>query len=402
LTLGLAALGVGRLSAAPAVILETVATDLRNPVFVGNAGDSLGRLFAVEQRGVIKILDLEEGDEHSTLLDSRDQVDQRTEHGMRGIAFHPGYDGVNERRFYVNYSAEIGNNASESRLSMFRTRADNPNRAESTESVLLTLPQPSLVHDSGTLLFGPEPPGTNLYIGFGDGGPQGDPDRQGQNSETLFGAILRIDVDGGFPYGIPTDNPFAEPGDPGADEILVMGVRNPWRFTIDAQTDSLLFVDVGEVDEEEINIVRLSALWSNTRRNNAGWSIFEGTRCFRPLEGCDPPEDFIAPHTVLSHVDICATIGGPVYRGSAIPTLAGHFLFADHCGGEILSLAPIGHGAWSTTPTPLGEISTELSLASFGTDAEGEVYVCDRVEGEILKILPDPNAIPAGAGVTLH
>jgi glucose/arabinose dehydrogenase len=191
---------------------------------------------------------------------------------------------------------------------------------------LLTVEQPARNHNGGMIAFGPD---GYLYIGMGDGGSRGDPHNLAQDPDELLGKMLRIDVDGGEPYAIPPDNPFAD-GAQGRPEIYALGLRNPWRFSFDRATGDLYAADVGQNRMEEINVIR--------RGGNYGWRIMEGTLCFEPRTGCDPT-GLELPIAEYRHArGRCSITGGYVYRGEAIPELVGAYLFSDYCEGVIRAL----------------------------------------------------------------
>ena len=244
----------------------------------------------------------------------------------------------------------------------------NYNKAVAPESelVILEVPQPYANHNGGQIAFGPD---GYLYIGLGDGGSAGDPRRNGQNPSTLLGAILRIDVSGATaeqPYAIPLDNPFVDGG--GRPEIWAYGLRNPWRFSFDRETGELWTGDVGQNRWEEIDIIE--------RGGNYGWNAMEGHHCFQPSSDCEN-EDFIPPVWEYSlDGDACSVIGGYVYRGTAIQTLVGTYVYADFCTGEIFGLRRDGEDVVNRLL-----VDTDLRISSFGEDNDGELYVLSQGEG---------------------
>jgi glucose/arabinose dehydrogenase len=234
--------------------------------------------------------------------------------------------------------------------------------------VLLTVPQPFANHNGGMLAFGPD---SHLYIGLGDGGSAGDPGNRAQDRQKLLGKILRIDVNNGQPYAIPPDNPFARAG--GRREIYALGFRNPWRFSFDRETGELYAGDVGQGTVEEIDIV--------TRGGNYGWRVMEGNRCFQPATGCNRRGLTLPIATYTHGGGRCSITGGYVYRARAVPTLAGTYVYADYCTGEIF-------GRRTGQSTVL--LDTDLNIASLGESEAGELFVVG-LEGTIHRIAaPDP------------
>jgi glucose/arabinose dehydrogenase len=214
---------------------EIIASGFVRPVQVTNAGDGSQRLFVVEQPGSIWIVQ-DRMVVGTPFLDISGLVQCCGERGLLGLAFHPDYK--DNGHFYVNYTRKGDGATVVARYSV----SEDPNIADpDSGSILLTVAQPYSNHNGGQLLFCPD---GYLYIGMGDGGSGGDPLNHGQNRDTLLGAMLRIDVDGGTPYAIPPDNPYV--GEDGADEIWAIGLRNPWRFSFDRETGDLYIGDVGQ------------------------------------------------------------------------------------------------------------------------------------------------------------
>ena len=364
-TLALAAAAAG---AAPPIALEPVVTGLDRPVGMADPGDGSGRLFIFSLLGSIWVWD---GDEllAEPFLDLTERVNCCFgERGLAGLAFHPDF--ANNGFFYVSYDGpdEI------SIVSRFRV-SGKPNRANrGSERVLLRIPQPFPQHNVGNLAFGPD---GYLYIGSGDGGSVGDPMDNAQDLGTLLGKMLRIDVDGDFPYAIPPDNPFVDTA--GAEgEIWAYGVRNPWRFSFDRRNGDLYFGDVGQDAWEEIDFQP----GSSAGGENYGWRLKEGNACFDPPTACEA-EGLTPPILEYSHEEdhdhggartgCLAVVGGFRYRGPAALTLPRFYLFADFCTGEIWGARPNAAGAWVRNRL----IDSDLLLVSFGEDERGRLYVVD-------------------------
>ncbi len=357
-------------SSVPAIALETVVTGgLVHPLYVTHAGDDSGRLFVVEQPGRIRIVRNGALIERPFLDISRRVRSSDIEQGLLGLAFHPDYR--NNGRYVVNYT-RVPDAATV--IAEYRVSGD-PSVSQTTERVLLVIPQPYPNHKGGMVDFGPD---GLLYIGMGDGGSGGDPENRAQNREELLGKILRIDVDGGVPYGSPPDNPFAAGG--GRPEIFAYGLRNPWRFSFDRETRDLWLADVGQNEWEEIDLIQ--------RGGNYGWRIMEGNHCFFPKSGCTR-EGLVAPvGEYPTRAPRCSVTGGYIYRGTRIPALRGVYMHGDYCSGEILGLFG-DQGGLVGTPQVL--LVTGYSISSFGQDQEGELYVIDH-GGAVYRI------IAAGSG----
>jgi hypothetical protein len=253
----------------------------------------------------------------------------------------------------------------------------DPNRADpQSGGILLTIPQPFSNHNGGQLQFGPN---GYLYIGIGDGGSGGDPQNNGQDLGTLLGKILRIDVDSGWPFTIPADNPFVGIG--GArDEIWSFGLRNPWRFSFDRLTGDMFIADVGQNSWEEVNFQPSTS----TGGENYGWRLMEGNSCFNPATNCDNGT-LTLPILVYDHSVGCSVTGGYRYRGSKNPRLNGLYLYGDFCTGLIWGAQEDGLGGWNTTVL----LDTNFSISTFGEDESGEIYFAHRsaTDGEIYQVI---------------
>jgi glucose/arabinose dehydrogenase len=351
------AIGARAMAAAPPIELEAVVTGIDNPVAITHAGDGSGRLFVTLQAGRIVIVDSQGLLLGTPFLDISDRVTSGEERGLLGTAFHPDYPA--NGFFYVNYTDLNGDTV----IARYRVSLD-PNVADPVSAtVLLTVAQPFANHNGGQLAFGPD---GYFYIGLGDGGSGGDPANRAQDLSSLLGKMLRIDVDGGFPYAVPPDNPFV--ATPGArPEIWALGLRNPWRFSFDRLTGALFIADVGQDAWEEVN--RQSAV--STGGENYGWRLMEGSNCFNPATGCNDGT-LTLPILQYSHAaGDCSVIGGFSYRGSASTGLLGLYLFADFCTGRIWAAAEDGAGGWTSELLQ----DTDLLISAFGEDEQGEIYV---------------------------
>jgi len=343
--------------------VEVVAGGFSNPIHL-TAPANDPRLFVVEQSGRIRII--ENGQVLVTpFLDITGRVQSGGERGLFSIAFHPQYH--SNGFFYVSYTDDGG----DSRIERYSVTGDpsvaDPNSAE----LILSVPQPFGNHNGGQIAFGSD---GMLYIGLGDGGDGGDPQGNGQNTNTLLGSLLRIDVDGGDPYAIPLDNPFR--GAPGADEIWGYGLRNPWRFSFDREANQLYVADVGQNDWEEINVVSVVQ-----PELNYGWNTMEGAHCFAS-DPCDS-SGLVLPALEYGHSDGCSVTGGYVYRGTAIPDIQGHYFYSDYCSGFLRSFRFSGGSVSDQRQWSVGGLGNVLS---FGEDAGGELYVLSR-NGNVYRIV---------------
>lgn len=346
--------------------VQAVVQGLTRPVeLLSPAGDR--RLFVVEQPGRIRII--EDGQLVATpFLDITDRVGSSSnEQGLLGLAFHPSYG--SNGHFYVNYTDRQGDTQIER-----YTVGPNRNRADpATAKRLLTVDQPYANHNGGQVVFGPD---GMLYIPLGDGGSANDPQGHGQNLGSLLGKILRIDVDRGEPYGIPADNPFV--GRAGArGEIWAYGVRNPWRIDFDGSEGLVYIADVGQNAYEEVHVARASEAGINF-----GWNRMEGTHCFR-AETCDRAGLHV-PQLEYPHAEGCSIAGGDVYRGRALPALAGHYLYGDYCQGWVRSFRYSNGAVTDRRNWSLGQLG---QILAFGEDSEGELYVLS-MNGTVYRIVP--------------
>jgi glucose/arabinose dehydrogenase len=340
-----------------------VASGLKQPVDIQNAGDGSGRLFIVERGGHIRIL--QNGLLLPTpFLDIQDRVNiSGVEQGLLGLVFHPDYASNGE--FFVNYIDLNGDTV----IARFHVSAGDPNQADPGSEVdLLHVNQPDANHNGGGLAFGPD---GYLYIGLGDGGFEGDPQRTGQNLQTLLGKMLRIDVNQGDQYTIPSDNPFASGG--GLPEIWASGLRNPWRFSFDHLTGNLYIADVGQDAWEEVDFIPVGLPGGL----NFGWSYYEGMHPYND----QPPANitFTWPVAEYSHAQDCAVTGGSVYRGTAYPEWQGVYFYGDYCSGTVWGLIRTGEDTWLTKEL----FSTGAKITTFGTDEGGELYLADYLSGTV-------------------
>ena len=334
---------------------------LSSPLFLTNAGDSSGLVYIVQQGGQIIVAD-GAGHRRGTFLDIQGRITSGGERGLLGLAFHPDFR--HNRRFFVDYTDKNGNtNISEFRATSMTT-AD-----AGSERVILHVAQPYPNHNGGMVAFGAD---GFLYIGMGDGGSAGDPNNNGQSLGTLLGKILRIDVnrkDGGLQYAIPGTNPFAH-SSTARHEIWSYGLRNPWRFSFDRSTHGMFIGDVGQNNYEEIDVEH-----AGTGGRNYGWRQMEGFHCYNPSTGCNRTGKAL-PITEYTHDGgNCAVSGGYVYRGRTYSWLNGAYFYADYCSGRIWALD--ASAALRGVSRVRLVLDTASSIASFGEDQAGELFVCD-------------------------
>ncbi|HEY8165105.1 MAG TPA: PQQ-dependent sugar dehydrogenase [Gemmatimonadaceae bacterium] len=334
--------------------LEQVGERFRSPVYLTSpAGDP--RLFVVEQGGTIRII--KNGRTLETpFLDISSRVKSGGEQGLLSMAFHPDYR--NNGWFYVNFTDNQGDTHVE-RFGVTR----NPDVADrGSARLVLRIDQPYANHNGGLVMFGLD---GMLYVGMGDGGSGGDPHGNGQNPRALLGKMLRINVSRGEPYTIPVGNPFAN-GREGAPEIWATGMRNPWRFAFDSAEGTLYIADVGQNRIEEIDVVPASRAGLNY-----GWNIMEGADCYR-REGCNR-SGLQMPGLTYDHSGgACTVIGGFVYRGRRIPSIAGHYFYSDYCAGWLKSFRYSDGRATDRRDWQMQSIG---NVVSFGEDAAGEMYI---------------------------
>ncbi|HWZ96230.1 MAG TPA: PQQ-dependent sugar dehydrogenase [Candidatus Dormibacteraeota bacterium] len=356
--------------------LVQVANGFSTPLDVQQPDDNSGRLFVVEQGGHIQIIQSNGTRAASPFLDvtGRSGFTSGGETGLLGLAFHPDYK--NNRRFFVNYTRNSGAQL-QSVIAEFTASSSNANFTDpTTENILFTLDQPFPNHKGGGLAFGKD---GFLYIGFGDGGSAGDPQGNGQNTNTLLGKILRIDVDSahspGLNYAIPPANPLVGHG--GRGEIWLYGLRNPFRFSFDTVTGDLWIGDVGQSSFEEID-----HLTSTQGGANLGWNIMEGTHCFLPTTGCSMA-GLTLPVFDYDHSQGDDTvIGGHIYRGTKMPSLVGAYVFGDFISGRMWTLTQSGS---TFTRTSLFTVAAN-DVSAIGEDQLGELYVARYSAGAVSRI----------------
>ncbi|MED5597407.1 PQQ-dependent sugar dehydrogenase [Janthinobacterium sp. P210006] len=354
-----------------ALALQEVASGLDAPIFLtAPSGDS--RLFILERPGRIRVL--QNGNLLATpFLDIGTLTSTSGERGLLSLAFHPQY--ASNGYFFIYYTNLAGDIVIERR----QVSAGNANVADPLSALtILTIAHPTFSnHYGGLLSFGPD---GYLYAGTGDGGSAGDPPGNAQNTNVLLGKLLRLDVSASSvaqPYAIPAGNPFA--GTAGArGEIWAYGLRNPWRYAFDVPAQLLYIADVGQANWEEVDVRPVSQAG-----NNYGWNVMEGAHCYNS-SSCSQA-GLVLPAIEYGHdaAGGCSITGGYVYRGTALPELAGQYLYSDYCSGWLKGFS-YGNGTASAV-TDWG-ITNVGNILSFGQDAQNELYMLSGT-GKVYRIV---------------
>lgn len=320
-------------------------------------------VLALREGRVLRFDDAPDAAHMATVLDWRDRIESGPqETGLLGLAFAPDF--VHSRRLYLSFTP---GNPLASQLVRVRLTPEGRHEYASTR-LLLRVRQPYANHNGGHIAFGPD---GYLYLGLGDGGNAGDPHGHAQDPASLLGKLLRLDVSGPADYAVPRDNPYDKGG--GRPEIWALGLRNPWRFSFDAETGELWLADVGQDAFEEVNRIK--------RGGNYGWNRREGRHCFG-ADAC-PSAGLEEPVAEYGHDEGCSVTGGYVYRGKALPGLAGHYVFGDFCTGAIWSLDAAGRRRLL--------VDSELNIASFAEGPDRELYVLNlkgRAGRGIFRLVP--------------
>ena len=344
---------------------QLFASGFNEPVVITHAGDD--RIFVVEQPGIIKVI---ENGSTSTLLNMTQVVGSSgNEQGLLGLAFHPDFAVNGYGYFFVNYT----NNSGTTTISRF-TVASNGTVSINSELIVLEIDQPFSNHNGGDIAFSPVD--GYLYIGTGDGGSGGDPYNNSQNTQSLLGKMLRLDVNGisnSSPYFIPSDNPFVN-NSSYAPEIWSLGLRNPWRFSFDRDSGDMWIGDVGQNAMEEIDFEL-----AGNGGENYGWRCYEGTNSYSS-SGCGGSSSYTFPIYQYNHSGgACSVTGGYIYRGNQYPNFVGNYVFADFCSADFWMYDS------NTQSVSLTGINA-LYVSTFGEDNSGELYYAELYSGNIYKI----------------
>jgi glucose/arabinose dehydrogenase len=405
-----------------------VATGIDRPLLVTAPPGDRDRIFIVEQDGRIRVKHRgTPPGTHSVFMDITPIVNAGgNEQGVLGMAFDPDYE---TNGFFYLYYTRVGSDTSI--VSRFSRDAGDPDLGDPTsETVVMAVDQPQSNHNGGHLIFDTN---GNLLIGLGDGGGRDDEGSghstcgNGQDTGNLPGSILRIDPSGtapnppdcaSGPYSIPADNPLVDGQGGDCDEIYAYGLRNPWRFDVDPTNNDVYIADVGQDCWEEVN----HDMAADANGANYGWRSMEGDHCFDPInplncspagvvcagspsEPCNDPSLHVPVHELSQGIGVCSITGGHVYRGCRMAKFNGTYFYGDYCDGNVRSFeiqggAATNHVNWGNLGFSLG-----FGLTSFGRDAQGEIYVCDRQNGgdntgEVIKLLPPFSEFEvSGAGV---
>jgi glucose/arabinose dehydrogenase len=333
--------------------VERIASGLDRPVWVGAAPGDPGALWALEQPGRVVRL---EGGRRTTLLDLSGEVLTGSEQGLLGIAFHPRF--ATNHRLFLHWSDRLG----DTRVAEFRLRDDGTIDPRPVRA-LLHVDQPEENHNGGGLAFGPD---GRLYLGLGDGGGAFDPRRTAQDPENLLGKLIAVDPDARDAHW----------------DVVLLGLRNPWRFWFDPALGEIWIGDVGQDAVEEIDRVLLEL---DEPPKNLGWSAYEGTSRIEGHELSTATGDLVWPVAVYTHDEGgCSVTGGLVYGGAALPTLSRRYVYGDFCSGTLWSLR--GTPAGGATDVRREEASVP-QLTHIGTDAEGELVFASAA-GDIYRAVP--------------
>ncbi|MBA3288191.1 MAG: PQQ-dependent sugar dehydrogenase [Acidimicrobiia bacterium] len=343
---------------------------LERPVDLAWRDGDEGR-YVVEQGG--RVVRLAAGQEPAAVLDITDLTEAQGERGLLGLAFAP--DGA---LAYVNYTDGNGDTV------VAEYAVDEAGRFDAASvRVVLQIDQPYANHNGGDLAFGPD---GLLYVGMGDGGAGGDPERRALDLGSLLGKLLRIDpvASAEGPYTVPDDNPFVDTAD-AAPEVWAQGLRNPWRFSFDRATGDLWIADVGQGAFEEVDVAPAVDGVDAGRGLSFGWSAFEGDAPFNadaPAEGHTPPI-----HTYPHENGECSISGGVRPRDSGVPALDGWYVFADYCSGRLAALEVIGSGDQITAGRvlELGRVESPTAVVDGPT---GELYVLSAAGPVLLLTAP--------------
>jgi glucose/arabinose dehydrogenase len=368
------------------LILDKIVSGLYKPVFLTYHDDML---FIIEQNGRVRAM-INGELSSEPVLDITDRVHYpkmpADERGLLGIALHP--DIIKNNFFYLNYIDKSGNSV----VSQFKINLNSMISDPNSEKIILSFKQPYQNHNGGHMLFGPD---RKLYISVGDGGYAGDPHSHGQNYRTLFGSILRLDVDQDNGYTIPLDNPFLNQNN-ARPEIWCYGLRNPWRFSFDRQNSDLYIGDVGQGNWEEINYLP----FNEVSGKNFGWNQMEGKHNYNDAiisesdYFIDPVFEYPNNANYIkaligwdqNNAKGCSVTGGYVYRGQVIEEVFGLYFFGDYCTGKVWTIKIDSGNSSNYIEWDFSNIKEDVNISSFAEDKSGELYILNH-SGSIYKII---------------
>ena len=332
--------------------IAVVARGLSSPVGIAAPRSERGRMYVVEQQGTIRVI-VGGRVRSGAFLDVRNRIVSGGEQGLLGLAFHPSY--ARNHRFYVDYTDRNG----DTNVVEYRSNAAGTAAIPSSARRILFVDQPYANHNGGHLAFGPD---GFLYVGMGDGGSGGDPEDRAQNMKQRLGKLLRIDVN----------------RSPVRVSIAALGLRNPWAFSFDRANGDLWIGDVGQGSIEEVDWIPRSQL---AKLQNYGWDIYEGTSKFEDTP--QGPGRLVMPVAQYSHSEGCSITGGVVYRGKAVKSYVGRYIYGDYCSGTIWTLKLSGGKATDARREQF-QVS---NLTAFAEDAANELYIASG-SGTIYRLAP--------------
>jgi glucose/arabinose dehydrogenase len=348
--------------ASHAIQLKEMVADLEQPVDVKFFPGSSNELLVAGKTGELTFANV--GNNQQYLVHEFD-VKSGSEMGLLGLAFHPNYS--DNQFLFINYFPKKGERRT--RVSRFTLDETSEKYQLTNEKIILEIDQPYRNHNGGQIAFGPD---NFLYIGMGDGGSGGDPKGHGQNTMTLLGNMLRIDINtsDNIPYAIPQNNPFVKQHN-FKPEIWAYGLRNPWRFSF--SDNVLIAADVGQRKYEEVSVV--------AKGQNMGWNIMEASHCFKPKKNCNT-DNLVLPKVEYGRDEGQSITGGYVYKGNLNTDLKNHYIYGDFLSGNIWS---VDYPAFKS-PTKI--MTKQGNLSTFALDANGEIYVAEYAKGIVYKLVP--------------